>query len=194
MARIASGEVGVHHEGREYIFRPSFRRMDELEQDWGIRDQWDDLRSEIDDVRYGTAAIVLWAFFTGSDEDALNLTGYKRDIYHDGEFAGTVYVPGIMDQDEQVVIAMALLRNGLCGVSNFVDKKSDTDSFSSGKFNAYDFVFAIAQNLEISKTEAEDMTMAEYHQALKVMNPERFVDMTEENEKTDALLKAVGWE
>lgn len=185
MARIKSGEIGVHYEGREYIFRPSFARLDELAQDYDIKELWSDIQTARRDEQEKCATIILSYLFTGTEDELDTLIGYTLPVN-----GWPVYVPGAIPRDEQCILAFSLLRNGLIGNENIRSAKS---SEGSGEFfNAYDYVFGAVKNLNMSKAEAEELTMAEYQQALLIAYPDQFRDFERENAETEALLKAVG--
>lgn len=185
MARVKSGEIGVHYEGREYVFRPSFARLDSLSQDHDLNELWNDLVKGKRADQEKAATVILAYLFTGSESDLETLIGHTMPVN-----GWRWDVPGVIPTDEQCIIAFSLLRNGLVGNEHFKAKKSDGSS--GEKFNAYDFVFSAVKSLGMSMDEAKELTMAEFQQAMLIAYPDHFIDIEREEEKNEALLKAVG--
>ena len=186
MARVKSGEIGVHYDGREFIFRPSFARLDALAQDYDLRALWGDLQGSDASAQVAAATAVLGYLFAGSDSDLELLIGYTMPIN-----GWRWDYPGVIPPDEQGLIAFTILRNGLIGNPDIRSAKS-SESGGGDFFNAYDYVFSAVKKLNMSKAEAEQLTMAEFQQALLIAYPDQFRDYERENAETEALLKSVG--
>lgn len=182
MANIQRGEIGVHYEGREYIFRPSFARLDELAQDYDLKELWSDIQTAKRGEQEKCATIILSYLFTGTEDELDTLIGYTMPIN-----GWPVYVPGAIPRDEQCILAFSLLRNGMNGTRNIGQIKK-SESNASKKFNAYDYVWSAVRNLGMTREEAENMTMAEFQHALMIAFPGQFVDWDEKNSEVEDFL------
>lgn len=185
MARLDSGEVGIHYEGREYIFRPSFRALDELHSVRSVFELWYEVqRGDVDAAR-----MVLDVFYTGDDSDDINdLTGYITGV---NGFA--VEHKGEIPDAELCVLAFALLRNGLQGREGIKStSKEEKKTYEAPKFDALEYVWSAVDKLGLSMEEAWALTMHEFMTGMMIKYPDQVYDEERENDRIDALMKATG--
>ena len=154
-ANLLAGEIGITAEGREYIFRPSFRKIAELESPKG-------LVKLFSDVHYpglkGLAASlsVLHHFIDAEPEEAQRLLGYYRDVK--GRLR---YVRGlIVEPSDLSVLATKILLNAMVG------KPTRRKGNPATEFDTMGFVGAAIAHLSLQPSEAWELTMHEFQAAI----------------------------
>ncbi|MEK9712771.1 MAG: DUF6246 family protein [Thalassolituus sp.] len=186
MARLDSGEIGVIYDGREYVFRPSFRALDNLHQCVSVFDLWHSVQRN--DVH--AARLVMDACYVGANHSELNdLIGHTEGV------AGIcVERAGEIPDSELCVLAFALLRNGLQGREGVKTTGEQSETHRAPEFNALDYVWAAVDKdrLGLSWDEAWNLTMHEFMAGMMVKFPDKIYDKAKQDAEVDALMAKVG--
>lgn len=181
MARLASGEIGIIQNGREFLFRPSFRALDDLHQRVSAFELWDSVQR--DSVH--AARIILDGFYVGNPDEINDLIGYTDAV------AGIeIDRAGDIPNAELCVLAFAVLRNALQGKQGVKVANGD-DSSPIQELEVMDYVWSAHKNLNLSLDESWNLTMAEFLSGMIATYPDNIVDTERENAKTEALMKQV---
>lgn len=186
MARLDSGEIGVVYEGREFVFRPSFRALDNLHQCVSVFELWYSVqRGDIHAAR-----IVMDACYVGDDAEGLNeLVGFTS-----GVSGIAIDRSGAIPGDELCVLAFALLRNGLQGREGVKTSGEKRERMEAPGFNALEYVWAAVDKdrLGLSWDEAWNLTMHEFMSGMMVKFPDKVYDQDKIDDGVENLLRSVG--
>jgi len=102
------------------------------------------------------------------------MVDYAMDTYYElfgynvpvGE--SLVFVPGLVPDSEQCILAFSLLRNGLLG-----DEKPKKSGSENPEFNPIDYVAAGVAHFGLETETVWDMTMHEFQAIMKSKYPDR---------------------
>jgi len=156
-ANILAGEVGIIAEGREYIFRPSFRKLANLSDPVGLVDLFTQVQRH-DRSGFLASLSVLTSFIDCSSEDAQKLLGFYKDV--GGKLR---YVRGLIREPTDLfLLSIELLKNGMIGGAS----KGSSDGKAAAEFNCLDFVGSAIAHLGLQPTDAWEMTMPELQAAI----------------------------
>ena len=169
MANTSSGEVGVYSsDGREFIFRPSFRALSEM---GNVKELWSELQCSDQSLQTAAAGIVLDRCMVNYDnDDFINLFGVNVVEGRDIE-----YLDGLVPLADQCILAFSLLRNGLLG--------SEEPKKSTGKgseFNPIEWVGAAMAAFSQDSNTAWELTMHEFQAVMKAKYPDADDKLTPE--------------
>lgn len=94
-----------------------------------------------------------------------------------GEFKGwrncIVYRPGKISKDSVITIARELIEHGVIGKAKIRKlQKNESKNDYSSEFNAMDYINSARIHFNMSRTEAEQLTMTEFQLLLKAKYPE----------------------
>lgn len=152
-ANILAGEVGIIAEGREYIFRPSFRKLASLSTPSGLVDLFAQVQRH-DRSGFLASLSVLTHFIDCSAEDAQKVLGFHKDI--GGKLR---YVRGLIREPSDLyLLSIELLKNGMVGGAK---GKGSSTGEGAKEFNCLDFVGSAIAHLGLQPNDAWDMTMPE---------------------------------
>ncbi|ARB84879.1 MULTISPECIES: DUF6246 family protein [Yersinia] len=94
-----------------------------------------------------------------------------------GEFKGwrncIVYRPGKMSKEKIIIIARELIEHGVIGKAKIRKlQKNESKNDYSSEFNAMDYINSARIHFNMSRAEAEQLTMTEFQLLLKAKYPE----------------------
>ena len=162
-ANVSAGEIGITMDGRHFVFRPSFYAMQKIGTDEELIESFDRIK------RGGFGAIlrahtILEACCTSGD-DIDSIIGYFRPVND-----RIRYVQKSMPVEDLLVLALVLVRNGVCGTEKYAGYPSQE---RIGKtFSVKEYVGQISAMLEIVPSEAFEMTMTEFQLHVNAKIPE----------------------
>lgn len=185
---IAAGE----NSGEEFFFKPSFANIMQIGSPREIVESYAILNgSEINEIisrafsRFGLVPDAVFnalrskhyggkVFSTALRvmsaccyADATPLIGY----YKPGK-SGLIYSPGLMPIEMIIASAKNLLDHGLIGKADFkVAQRDEKPNEYSNEFDAMDYVDSARIHFGMSKSEALDLSMTEFHRLLKQKYP-----------------------
>ena len=179
-ANLLAGEIGITAEGREYIFRPSFRKLAEL----GTPAQLVALFSASqtpNKTGFVSSLSILCHFIDCSTEDAMRLLGYHRDIKGDLK-----YVRGILSEPQDIpILAASLMKKAMIG------RPSRRKGNAATEFDIMEFHGMAVAHLDMQPSEAWNMTMLEFQSAIRAKFGEPESEKVPTGEDIDALWAAV---
>ena len=178
-ANLLAGEIGITAEGREYIFRPSFRKVAELGSPEHIVQLFTDV--QVPDAKgFLSSLSVMHHFSVCGEEEAFKLLGYHREVCGRMRYVrGAIREPGDIQ-----VLAKSLMDNAMIGKA-IGSKKGNPAT----RFDVSEFTGAAVAHLGMSNADAWDMTMMEFQSAIKA----KIGEPEEENRMTGADIDAL-WE
>lgn len=143
-------------DGSVYTFNPSFARIASLGHPHEIVALYAELHGAHDKAilaaRYVLACLC-------EQDDVTPLTGWLGpDGFH----------PGMQPDFEQITIALHLMNHGTVGKSR---PGSGNGEYSEG-FSAAEYIASGCIHLELSREDAENLSMQEFHTMLELKNPE----------------------
>lgn len=172
------GEVGVHVGAGVHILRPSLYAMTRIGPPAYIVEAYagvmaEGLTGKALEVQFGYAFEVLQAC---TEEDISHLIGtYEYAEYALGK--RMVYSPGLIPQNEIILLARCLMRHGVTGSVEPLPKQErddedadDEDEYTS-EFNARHHVANATAHLGMSEKEAWNTTMTALVDALRTKFP-----------------------
>jgi hypothetical protein len=176
--------VATAPDGSSWSFTPSFGRIASL----GSPHEIVDLFAALHGPRAAQAAAYVLACLC-DQEDVSPLVGF-----HDLSAAGDKprWVPGLMPEREQIVIAQHLMRHSIVGKAR-PEQQSSGDY--SDRFDAHEYVAAARVHLGMSAADAEALSMTEFQTMLEMKFPDaaknsgRDIPSAEEYEAAMARLK-----
>lgn len=145
----------VAADGTEYTFRPSFARIAALGNPKEIVSLYAGL--------HGPRAAIEAAFILATlceQEDPTPLIGWS-----DGE----THHPGLMPEQEQIVLALHLMKHGTMGTAKPSKKASGGYSDS---FNVAEYIAAACVHLGLSRSDAEQLSMTEFQTMFEMKFPD----------------------
>lgn len=165
-ANTAIGEIGISHGDRDYLLRPSFRALSELDTPRGLVELFALVHggprshhllaafNRAETNRHFRACVDVIS--ACSDDDLTPLTGYP------GERWGA-WRPGAMGRVEIVALAQSLLRHGMIGVLPPVPAAPGAPPpETSNEFNAAEYVALAVAHLGMSEADAWNLTMTSF--------------------------------
>ena len=174
-ALTAVGEVGIWHEGREHLLRPSLRAMASLGSPTEVVELFGLLHgapplSGIPTLdgpmvrrwardQFRTALSVLYAC---AEDDIGHLVG--------GISPRMAYQPGVMHPDDVLTLARHLVRHGIIGETPPGTKQGGGGKYSA-EFHASEFAALAIAHLGATEREAWDMTMTGLRAAMHAKFP-----------------------
>lgn len=84
-----------------------------------------------------------------------------------------VYRPGAMPVRDMVLIAQSLIQHGIIGKAKVRKLQRHEGSNTSSEFNAFEYISAARTHLDMSRDEAEKLTMTEFQMLLAAKFPEQ---------------------
>ncbi|MGC0990091.1 DUF6246 family protein [Pantoea agglomerans] len=84
-----------------------------------------------------------------------------------------VYRPGAMPVRDMVLIAQSLIQHGIIGKAKVRKLQRHEGSNTSSEFNAFEYISAARTHLDMSRDEAEKLTMTEFQMLLAAKLPEQ---------------------
>jgi hypothetical protein len=153
---INHGHVIASHEGKEYVFSPTFANIDKLGTPEDVVSVYGGLYSLNPDVCIRAAMLVLTCC---GDDDAVDVVGYLD--------AKLSRVDGVMPITEMIIIARHLMKHGIVGNA----KPSEGGGKFSDKFDASEYVDAAIIHFGISQVEAWSLTMTQFTRMLEMKFP-----------------------
>lgn len=169
MINTAIGEIGVTHNGKVYLFRPSFYALSKVSQVSDPISVYQSLtvaKAKLSDLNLLTleemlnAAIVMQACSVDGEDTVLDLIGCSIDSPFDGSIK---YKIGFIEMHDLIILAGNLIKNALIGKPK---KKYTGSSDESVCIDASEFV-GCAMSLGVSKNEAWQMTMIELQRLIE---------------------------
>ena len=196
MARLASGEIAIIDEGKRFTFRPSFRSLDLLHNDHNVFELWNDLQNGNKERQLFCAQTIFEYFLVDRHVDELTplMGAYVQLEDNEGEIE-LIWQDGTMPQADQTIIAFSLLKNAIQGkasVKSKIKDESESHGADAELFNVMDYVWIAQKSLNLSLSEAWELTMHEFMTGMKNHHPDSFIDYDEEDAKVEALLKKTG--
>lgn len=86
---------------------------------------------------------------------------------------GIKYSPALMPANDIIIIARSLMEHGIIGKSPLkVPLKQESKQNRTNKFNVAEYINSARAHLGVTREEAENLTMTEYQQIIKVKFPE----------------------
>jgi len=147
------GEIGVSAEGLEIILRPSFYAMSQIGSPTEIVELFKNVMS--DSPTLADCIRVIWAC---TDEDVSRLTGYLNEKLE--------FVKGLMTDNDIVVIARCLLKHGVVGDTDQINKAYRESNEFVTEFNARQNAAIAIAHLGFSERDAWSLTMTGLIEAL----------------------------
>lgn len=179
-ANLLAGEIGIHAGGRDYLFRPSFRKIAELGDPRQIVDMYNDVQKP-DSNGFRTALTIMHHFSDCEPEEAFKLFGFYKECK-----SGLRYVRGLIPEPNDIqVLACQLMVNALVGVPS---KKSGK---KAEKFDTMEFVGSAVAHFGMQYSDAWEMTMHEFQAAIKAKFPDSKEDEPVTGDDIDNLWKAI---
>ncbi|MDH2121887.1 DUF6246 family protein [Pantoea brenneri] len=202
------GECVISDGDNEYFFRPSLINMTRIgEPDEIVQALYDLYNDEVGDMmrkalkafgtipawltshlaspQYSKKAIVtaMTVLQACSSQDLSALTG---EIVPGRSGKWTfVYRKGLMAQEEMVIIARSLMAHGVIGKAKVRKLQRYEGAQASSEFNAFEYISAARTHLDMSRDEAEKLTMTEFQMLLAAKYPEQKGFTREEYEATE---------
>lgn len=190
------GECVISSGDREYFFRPSLINMTRIGDPADIvqalydlhNDESGDLvqkaiatyggipgwlTSHLTSPQYGRKATIaaMSVISACCDEDTSGLTG---EIVPGKSGKWTfVYRRGRMTSAEMIIFARALIVHGILGKAKVRKLQRHEGGQASSEFNAFEYISAARTHLEMSRDEAEQLTMTEFQMLLAAKFPEQ---------------------
>jgi hypothetical protein len=146
----------VAADGTEYTFRPSFARIAAL----GSPQEIVGLYAGLHGPRAAADAAFILATLC-EQEDPTPLIGWT-----DGE---EVHHQGLMPEQEQIVLALHLMKHGTIGTAKPTQKSSGGYSDS---FKAAEYIAAACVHLGLSRSDAEQLSMTEFQTMFEMKFPD----------------------
>jgi len=190
------GECLISLGDRDYFFRPSFANMMRIGEPEEIVQAFYDLHNDEQSslVRRSVAAfggIPQWlsgylsrpqsgkqaayaamnVMSACCDEDISSLTGELRPG-RTGKWS-FVYRKGAMPVADMVLIAQSLIQHGIIGKAKVRRLQRHEGGDATTAFNAFEYISAARTGLELSRNEAENLTMTEFQMLLAAKFPEQ---------------------
>ncbi len=163
------GEIGINDGEKTYILKPSFKNIAEIGSPKEIIKIMRDLagieyKPELASVGFYNDIYKKDLFETA--RNVLDCCGYTGDLM--GYYSGLRYNAGKMPYNDVIIIAAALMQAGTIGkpTKRQGQKKQDIE-----EFNTDDLVLMACKNLNISKAEAENLTLIQLQSALDLLYP-----------------------
>lgn len=169
MIRTDLGECGMHWEGEEYIFSPSFFAMSQIGDKKEIVDLIKNYGASNFVWNMTDAAIILIACCTSHDaEQVTDLIG-RPDMSQKGHM---IWRLGKLPQTEMVslqIIAKNLLWSGVIGRPN--ERRIDEGGEPLTEFDATEYASSAMALLHIDSEAAWRLTMIEFQRAIDTLYP-----------------------
>lgn len=190
------GEKRISIEGASFFFKPSFRAINEmgtpqeLVQLYASVNGYDYTRmmarinevaehsawaasyltQEINSLRFSKGMLQSAFIIMQScceDDCSVLIGGWKATS------RGVKYAPGIMPAHDIIMIARDLIEHGMVGKSPLrVPLRSKKPQKASSEFKVSEFINSARAHFGMSRDEAEDLSMTEYQQIVKLKFPE----------------------
>lgn len=190
------GECVISLSDRDYFFRPSFINMmkigdpEEVVQAFHYlhNDEFSSLMRKAIDA-YGSVPKWLSRYVASpqfskqavyaamsvlnacTDEDASPLIGELR-VGKSGKWS-FVYRKGAMPVGDMILIAQALIQHGIIGKAKVRKLQRHEGAQASSEFNAFEYISAARTHLDMSRDEAEKLTMTEFQMLLAAKFPDQ---------------------
>lgn len=164
IVNTAVGEMGLHYRGKDYLLRPSFYAINQIDTPRGIVDIYNTLRGGA--VSRNNLNLSQLIMSCCCNDDISHLTGYLTES-PSGKYLSIM--TGKIDPADVIIMASRLLVFGLKGKPK---RPQRTDLPPMLEFDATEFVGAAVAHLGVSANDAWQMTMVEFQRACEAMQPE----------------------
>lgn len=177
------GQFAIHTNDATFIFTPSFLNMTKIGTPSEIVKTFS--------ILFGVEDSVSEQFFIDSvdrvltaccETDCSVITGYL-----DGNENRLVTVDGLTIQD-RVILAQHLLKHGLIG--DLQPKKKSDDADYSDEFHARKFVYMAVAHLGMSDTDAWNMSMTAFQEAMEAKFPTNDKEIISQDDYDSAMAYA----
>lgn len=177
------GQFAIHTNDTTFIFTPSFLNMTKIGTPSEIVKTFS--------ILFGAEDSVSEQFFIDSvdrvltaccETDCSVITGYL-----DGNENRLVAVDGLTIQD-RVILAQHLLKHGLIG--DLQPKKKSDDADYSDEFHARKFVYMAVAHLGVSDTDAWNMSMTAFQEAMEAKFPTNDKEIISQDDYDSAMAYA----
>ncbi len=160
------GEIGVHHNGKTFVLRPSLYAMSKIGSPKEILRTYAFIMLESKDkkTRWKQFKEALAVVNCCSEEDLSDVFGYLND--------NLKYVKKAAEFRDVLHLARSLLKHGITGTQKPLKKKEPDQSDYLTEFNAGDHVALAIAHLGMSETEAWNLTMTSLVGAMRAKYPE----------------------
>lgn len=176
MVNIAVGEMGLSYRGKDYLLRPSFYAINQIDDPEGIIEIYNELsKGEINPYSLRLSQMILQCC---CDQDIGLITGYpteSRAINHIMGIGGhkiptkvIVDLVGKMEDAQVIILATRLLFLGIHGDPK---RRTPTNFAPLQSFDTTEFVGAAVAHLGVTLQEAWHMTMIEFQRAFEAKFP-----------------------
>ncbi len=163
------GEIGVFDGERHYVFKPTFKNISNI----GNPEDIIKIMRLLVGAEYmsNLSRLDFYNQLHKKDifeaaENIINCCGDSGDLL--GGYVGLKYKEGKMSYDDTVIIAAALIQAGTIGKPT---KRQGQKKEDAKEFNVDDLVLMACKNLNISKKEAENLTLIQFQRALDLLYP-----------------------
>jgi len=153
---INHGHVIASHEGKEYVFSPTFANIDKIGTPEDVVRVYGELFSNSPIICLRSVMLVL---ICCSGDDAVEIVGSLD--------ANLSRVDGVMPVTEMIIIARHLMKHGIVGTA----KPSEGGGKYSETFDASEYVDAAIIHFGISQVEAWSLTMSQFTRMLEMKFP-----------------------
>jgi len=201
------GECLITDGDIDYFFRPSFAAMMRIGEPVDIVQAFydvhiDELTPELQRLVEAYGRIPEWAisYVSGAsliktaarsairilqaccDQDISKLTGELRPSRR-GKSA-FVYKPGSMPVAEMIICAQSLITHGVIGKAKVRQLQRDENNATTTEFKAVEYINSARNHFQMSRAEAEQLTMTEFAMLIASKYPEQKGYTREEYDKT----------
>lgn len=180
MVNTTIGEMGIHTEGRDYLFRPSLYALTKI----GDPKELVSIYSKISYFNWGSlpyALGVMTACYQG-EGDLFDLIGCYREGKKKSGKIPLLYRPGVVPVEDVFTLAFRLLKYGMVG------KPKNNEGKEANSFDPCEFQAAAVAHFGLSPSEAWNLTMIEFQNIMNSKFPDKNDDIMSKKEY-DALMK-----